>query len=252
MLKSIGSNQAVSLKLFGRYHKGRALRYKSAHLLRRAVGFTLQSLTRAFQPVKSKGKWLALLALFVVCTSCAQDKRPIQGETEFQKELNAEYKDASKSPLKAKDSKNFKGLDFFKFDSTYVIIANFKRTPNEKSFKMKTTTDRRPIYVKYGELSFNLKGEAFKLNIYQNQGLMEKEGFEDYLFLPFLDETNGLESYGGGRYLDARIPIGNTMQIDFNKAYNPYCAYNDKYSCPIVPRKNYLKTRVEAGVKAFN
>nr|WP_241678390.1 DUF1684 domain-containing protein [Algibacter amylolyticus] len=176
----------------------------------------------------------------------------MQGETEFQKELNAEYKDASKSPLKDKDRKNFKGLDFFKFDSTYVVTANFKRTPNEKTFKMKTTTDHRPIYVKYGELSFSLKGEAFKLNIYQNQGLIETEGFEDYLFLPFLDETNGLESYGGGRYLDARIPKGNTMQIDFNKAYNPYCAYNDKYSCPIVPRKNYLKTRVEAGVKAFN
>ena len=62
---------------------------------------------------------------------------------------------------------------------------------------------------------------------------------------------NGLESYGGGRYIDARIPEGDTFIIDFNKAYNPYCAYNDKYSCPIVPRKNYLKTRIEAGVKVF-
>nr|WP_298345481.1 DUF1684 domain-containing protein [uncultured Algibacter sp.] len=188
----------------------------------------------------------------MVSTSCAQKKRPIQGETEFQKEINSDYKDASKSPLKEKDRKNFESLDFFKFDSAYVVIANFKRTPNEKPFKMKTTTARRPIYVKYGELTFNLKGESFKLNIYQNQGLIEKEGYENYLFLPFLDETNGLESYGGGRYIDARIPEGSTMIIDFNKAYNPYCAYNDKYSCPIVPRKNYLKTRIEAGVKAFD
>ncbi|WP_298551245.1 DUF1684 domain-containing protein [uncultured Algibacter sp.] len=187
----------------------------------------------------------------MMCTSCAQKKRPLQGQTEFQKEINADYKDASKSPLKYKDRKNFTSLDFFKFDSTYVVKANFKRTSNEKAFKMKTTTSRLPIYVKYGELTFNLKGKLYKLNIYQNQDLMQEEAYKDYLFLPFLDETNGLESYGGGRYIDAIIPEADTIIIDFNKAYNPYCAYNDKYSCPIVPRKNYLKTRVEAGVKAF-
>mgnify|MGYP000324294413 CR=1 FL=1 len=196
-------------------------------------------------------KNLVIVFLLVSTMSCAQDKRPILGETEFQRKMNADYKDASKSPLKEKDRKIFKGLDFFKFDSTYVVTANFKRTPNEKVFKMKTTTDREPEYVKYGELNFNLKGKNFTLNIYQNQGLMKTKGYKDYLFLPFLDETSGLESYGGGRYIDARLPEGNTMIIDFNKAYNPYCAYNDKYSCPIVPRRNYLKTRVEAGVKVF-
>lgn len=198
-----------------------------------------------------KMKNLILLFLLVNVVGCAQDKRPILGETAYQKEQNAKFKDATISPLKDKDRKDFKGLDFFKFDSTYVVTANFKRTPNEKVFKMKTTTDRTPEYVKYGELNFSLKGKAFTLNIYQNQGLIEEEGFEDYLFLPFLDETNGLESYGGGRYIDTRIPNGDTMIIDFNEAYNPYCAYNDKYSCPIVPRENYLKTRVEAGVKVF-
>jgi len=192
-----------------------------------------------------------LCALLILLLSCSEKKRAIKGDTEFQRELNADYRDATKSPLKDRDRKNFEGLDFFKFDSTFIVKANFKRTPNEKTFKMKTTTDREPIYVQYGELTFNLKGELFKLNIYQNQDLIEKEGFENYLFLPFLDETNGLESYGGGRYIDVRIPESDTMEIDFNTAYNPYCAYNDKYSCPIVPRKNYLKTRIEAGVKAF-
>ena len=98
---------------------------------------------------------------------------------------------------------------------------------------------------------FDLKGKPFKLNIYQNQDLIKKEGFEDYLFLPFLDNTNGEESYGGGRYIDMRIPDGDTIIVDFNSAYNPYCAYNEKYSCPIVPRENYLDTEVRAGVKAF-
>lgn len=194
---------------------------------------------------------IVLFVLSITLISCGQEKRAIKGETEFQRELNAEFKDVTTSPLKDRDRKVFEGLDFFKFDSTFVVKAQFKRTPNEQSFKMKTTTDRLPVYVKYGELGFKLNNENYKLNIYQNLGLMEDEGFEDYLFLPFLDETNGFESYGGGRYIDARIPIDDSIIIDFNKAYNPYCAYNDKYSCPIVPRVNYLKTRIEAGVKVF-
>lgn len=192
-----------------------------------------------------------IIFLMVSSLSCAQDKRPITGETEFQREMNAEYKDASSSPLKEKDLKDFKGLDFFRFDSTFVVSASFKRTPNEKVFKMKTTTNRLPEYVKYGEVTFELKGNSYKLNIYQNQGLKVKEGYEDYLFLPFLDNTNGDESYGGGRYIDLRIPEDNTIEIDFNKAYNPYCAYNERYSCPIVPRENYMDLEVRAGVKAF-
>ncbi|WNH10824.1 DUF1684 domain-containing protein [Thalassobellus suaedae] len=196
-------------------------------------------------------KHLLILLFLVTTLSCAQDKKPLKGETEFQKELNAEYKDATTSPLKDKDRKVFDGLEFFKFDSTYVVKAKLERTPNSKWFNMRTTTSRVSKKRVYGVLSFELQGKQFNLNIYQGKDLMQKEGYEDYLFLPFLDETNGLESYGGGRYLDARIPIGDSIIIDFNKAYNPYCAYNDKYSCPIVPRKNYLNARVEAGVKAF-
>lgn len=192
------------------------------------------------------------LIFLLVCTvACAQDKQALSGETEWQKEMNADFKDASKSPLKKKDLKKFKGLDFFKFDSAYVVTAKLKLTPDAKPFKMKTTTERRPDYVQYGVVTFTLKGNEYQLNIYQNLGLMEEEGYEDYLFLPFLDDTNGEESYSGGRYTEARIPEGETIVIDFNTAYNPYCAYNEKYSCPIVPRENYLPLKVEAGVKAF-
>lgn len=197
-----------------------------------------------------KTVYLLFLGLLFL-TGCAQKKQSIQGDTEFQRELNSEFKDASKSPLKKKDRKDFKGLDFFEFDSTYVVQATFKRATEEKPFKMKTTTDRLPEYIKYGEITFNLKSETFILNVYQNQDLMKEEGFEDYLFLPFLDDTNGDESYGGGRYIDLRFPQGDIMTIDFNTAYNPYCAYNEEYSCPIVPRENYVELEVRAGVKAF-
>jgi uncharacterized protein (DUF1684 family) len=197
-------------------------------------------------------KAFIVLLLSIICfTSCVQDKRPVVGETEFQRKLNAEYKDVTKSPLKDKDRKTFEGLDFFKFDSIYVVTARLERTPDTKFFNMKTTTNRISKERIYGILHFMLHGKAYQLNIYQGQDLMTKGGFEDYLFLPFLDETNGLESYGGGRYIEARIPDDDVMIIDFNSAYNPYCAYNDKYSCPLVPRENYLKMRIEAGVRAF-
>lgn len=188
---------------------------------------------------------------FIFLWGCAQNKQTIQGETEFQRNLNSEFKDASKSPLKDKDRRNFTGIDFFKVDSTFVVQATLTKSTDEKSFQMKTTTDRLPEYIKYGEITFDLKGESYKLNVYQNQELLKEDGYEDYLFLPFLDDTNGDESYGGGRYIDLRMPNGETMIIDFNTAYNPYCAYDEKYSCPIVPRENYLDIEVKAGVMAF-
>lgn len=191
-----------------------------------------------------------LLGFLFLC-SCATDKQPIQGETEFQRNLNAEFKDASKSPLKKKDRRAFKALDFFKVDSLYVVQAIFTKSTDQKPFQMKTTTDRLLTYVKYGEISFKLKDGSHTLSVYQDQDLMNEEGFEDYLFLPFLDDTNGDETYGGGRYIDLRIPDGDIITIDFNAAYNPYCAYNEAYSCPIVPRENYVDVEVRAGVKAF-
>src|SRR5690606_9644083 len=97
------------------------------------------------------------------------------------------------------------GLDFFKVDSTYVVTARLKLTPDSKWFNMRTTTSRVSKERVFGVLSFELKGKTYQLNVYQGQENMKKEGFEDYLFLPFLDETNGLESYGGGRYIDLKI-----------------------------------------------
>lgn len=196
-------------------------------------------------------KQLTILLVLVTALSCAQGKKAIPGETEFQKEINSEYKDASTSPLKDKDRKLFEGLDFFKFDVTYVVTATLKTTPDTEYFDMLTTTSRVSPERVYGVLTFSLKGKTYTLNVYQGRELIKKEGLEDYLFLPFLDNTNGEASYGGGRYIDLRIPEGDTIEIDFNKAYNPYCAYNDKYSCPIVPRENYLDIEIKAGVKAF-
>ena len=193
-------------------------------------------------------KILFLLLLLNVVTISAQEL----SSKEFQQILNKEYGDKEESPLTEEDFKTFKGLDFYPINEKLIVEARFVRTPEEKVFKMKTTGTRTPEYVKYGELHFKLDNREFKLNLYQNIDLIKKEGFADHLFLPFSDLTCGKESYIGGRYIDMRIPKGETVLLDFNKAYNPYCAYNHKYSCPIVPLENDLPLEILAGVKKFH
>lgn len=197
-------------------------------------------------------KLVLIVLLCVTSLSCAQDKLPLLGETDHQREQNAKFKDALKSPLTEKDRKTFRALDFYKVDSAFVVIASFKRTEGEKPFPMKTSTSRRPMYIKYGELTFKIKGQAHKLDIYQNVDSAKREDYDGSLFLPFTDFTSGDGSYGGGRYLDTSLPKDNKLILDFNKAYNPYCAYSDRYSCPVPPRKNRIKERIEAGVKAYD
>ena len=89
------------------------------------------------------------------------------------------------------------------------------------------------------------------MNLYQSLDLKKIEEYKDALFLPFTDLTSGVDSYGGGKYIDLKIPQGTTITIDFNRAYNPYCAYNHKYSCPIPPQENDLAIEIRAGVKKF-
>ncbi|WP_083832439.1 DUF1684 domain-containing protein [Flavobacterium sp. ACAM 123] len=170
----------------------------------------------------------------------------------FQKEINAEYTDAITSPLTKEDLVSFTTLDFYPINEKYFVVAQFTRTENEKPFGMKTSTDREPLYVKYGEVEFTIDGKALKLNVYKNIELSKKKEYKNYLFLPFSDLTSGNESYIGGKYIDLKTPKGNTIAIDFNRSYNPYCAYNYKYSCPKVPLDNDLNIAIKAGVKKFH
>lgn len=200
-------------------------------------------------------KNLLLLCLMTALCSCnSQGKRALIGKTEYQQKLNASYKDASKSPLKKKDLKGFKGLDFFPVDSTFIVIATLVKTKNAPTFEMATTTDRKPLYKEYGTLNFTLKGTACELTIYRSQDDLRDEKYKDYLFLPFTDATSSNESYGGGRYMDVMTTSENTdgtIELNFNNTYNPYCAYNAKYSCPLTPRKNHLEVEIKAGIMVF-
>ena len=192
------------------------------------------------------------LLIFLLFSTMTFAQKDLSSAEKFQSDLNKSYADSLKSPLTKEDLKAFKGLDYFSINEKYIVEATFIRTKKEKPFGMKTTTSRTPLYKKYGELHFEIDGTALKLNVYQNIDLSKKPGYEDYLFLPFSDLTCGKESYIGGRYVDMKIQKGKTWTIDFNKAYNPYCAYNYEYSCPIVPLENDLDVEILAGVKKFH
>lgn len=198
--------------------------------------------------------FLIVLLTLLFLGSCSPEKETFDDYTaeikDFQYTLNKEFSDKNESPLTAKDLKKFTGLPYFKIDSAYRISAYFAPEENPKVFAMPTTTDRLPLYKKFGVATFELGGKKHSLSVYQNQELIQQPEYRDHLFIPFTDQTNGEETYGGGRYIDVTIPIGDTLIIDFNKAYNPYCAYNADYSCPIPPKENQLSVPIKAGVKA--
>ncbi|MBU2650341.1 MAG: DUF1684 domain-containing protein [Bacteroidetes bacterium] len=193
---------------------------------------------------------LLLISLFIFISTLTYSQSEAENEiNQFRLELNKHFADTASSPLPEAEKATFRGLDLYPIDLKYRISAELIRTPGEDPFGMATTTERLPVYVKYGEAHFNLHGKDIILNIYQNIKLTESEEYRDYLFLPFNDLTNGEETYGGGRYIDLKIPAGDTIIIDFNQAYNPYCAYNHKYSCPVPPRENRMEVEIRAGVK---
>ncbi len=196
-----------------------------------------------------------LLILLISLTGCSQKKEIFDNYTasvkDFQHELNTKYADEEDSPLTKEDLKEFKALDFFPIDSTFRIVAKFELNKNPTFFEMPTNTDRKPVYKTYGTATFTINGKDLELHIYQNQDLIKKPEYKNHLFIPFTDLTNSNGTYGGGRYIDLEIPEGTTIVIDFNRAYNPYCAYNHNYSCPIPPRENDLSVAIKAGVKAF-
>ena len=189
-------------------------------------------------------------ALLISLIAAAQDCTKEHAQA-FQKQINSEYANPKESPLLKEDIKNFRSLEFYPIDLAYCVQAKLVRTPDEKPFNMPTTTERKPRYRKYGELHFTLKGKQCKLDVFQSIDLIKLEEYKDYLFLPFTDLTSGNGSYGGGRYIDLKIPESDTIMVDFNTAYNPYCAYNHKYSCPIPPEQNDIMLEIRAGVKEF-
>ena len=180
---------------------------------------------------------------FILLTSCVAAQK-----TSFESEILAFQKNYVDSHEVVKgDDRKF--LQFYPVDKKYLVKAKFERIIDSIGFDMNTSSGMKKKYIKYGILSFKVNDTLAQLYIYQSRDLMVKEKYKDYLFIPFGDATTGFESYGGGRYLECNIPdIKNGyVTIDFNKAYNPYCAYTTGYNCPIPPMENLLRISIRSG-----
>jgi uncharacterized protein (DUF1684 family) len=198
---------------------------------------------------------LPVLALFLLLATplAAQVPEPqwMDSLQAYWDRTNAEYRDTAHTPLPPEARAHFTELERYAPDPAFRVTATFKPKQG-KDFEMVTTTTRRPMYRSVGTLSFTLKGRKCRLQVYQNIDLVKKPEYLNYLFVPFTDPTNGEATYGGGRYLDLQGPLGREVELDFNRAYNPYCAYGGRYSCPVPPEENHLEVPVEAGVKKFD
>ncbi len=147
------------------------------------------------------------------------------------------------SPLTREQRKDFHGLQYFPENDSLRLEVKVDEFENKQKFEMQTSTGDVQVYEKFGKFSFEVDGEHAELTIYRSE-----HGF----FLPFVDILAGKETYPAGRYLDLEPLPGGHFIVDFNIAYNPYCAYNEMWSCPITPAENRLKVAIRAGEKLFH
>jgi len=171
-------------------------------------------------------KFTLMLLLISAFAFSQKEKKQISEIMKFQKELNTGYTNKKETPLRGDNYTKFRKHPFFPIDLKYRIEAQFARTQNAVAFEIPTSSGDSQPYREFGKATFAIDGATYILTVYQSLNLIHTAGYEDYLFLPFRDETNGKETYGGGKYIDLRIPDGNEIIIDFNQSYQPYCAYN--------------------------
>ncbi len=192
------------------------------------------------------------LSLIIFCIAFAiqvQAQNANQAYIDSLKDFRNHYIESHE--IVKKDNKQF--LQFFPIDPAYNVTCKFERIENDKWFSMSTSGKSKQIYRRYGKLTFSIHDTTLHLFVYQSQSLMTNKEYKDYLFIPFTDVTSGIESYGGGRYLEYYIGDikNNSLQLDFNKAYNPYCAYTTGYNYPIPPKENDLPVAILAGEKNY-
>ena len=193
-------------------------------------------------------KILLLIPIFLTFEATAQTYQ--ETLKKHRQEYKEEFLKVKTSPVKAEDMQYF---DFFEIDSTFRVRCKFTKTDSQSTFIIPTVDGIQKEYLKYGILNFEIGSKKLILNVYRSLDLVRVPKYQNYLFIPFKDATSGKETYGGGRYLNMETTDiqGDTVILDFNKAYNPYCAFGDGYSCPIPPKENHLKARIEAGEKNF-
>jgi uncharacterized protein len=160
----------------------------------------------------------------------------------FRKQKNTFFKQHPQSPLTPEQRKQFTGLDYFPPHPGLDLDVEIEEFTTKETVQMQTSTGSVQTYLKFGRFQFEVDDETVELVLYYSQQ-------NGHFFLPFMDATNGTETYSAGRYLDPQPIEAGRFHIDFNLAYAPYCAYNDRWTCPIPPMENRLTVRIEAGEK---
>lgn len=154
--------------------------------------------------------------------------------------------------VKGKERKLFR---FYAADETYNVRCKFEALQDTTVMHMKTSGKTIPVkdFIRYGKLIFSIHDTMLQLTVFQSVSLKENAQYKNYLFVPFTDITTGDETYGSGRYIDILTTdiVNNSAVLDFNKSYNPYCAYTTGYNCPVPPKENYLAVAIKAGEKTF-
>lgn len=164
---------------------------------------------------------------------------------EFRREKDDYFRTSRRSPLSAEQKASFRGLRYFPASEQWVFDVPLDRYASPKKVYLTTNTGEAQEYLNIGQVHFSVGGEGVTLQVYQSTR-------EDDYFIPFVDATAPEETYGAGRYLEPELVKEGWLRLDFNRAYNPYCAYNDLWSCPIPPVENRLKIRIEAGEMKFH
>jgi uncharacterized protein len=166
----------------------------------------------------------------------------------FREKRNLFFKEDPQSPLKESERKTFKGLPYYPIDLRYAMIGSIERysiDPRPIYAHLPTSKGTEKKYVKYGRFKFGWTGKEYVLQIYRPLGGGEP-------FLPFKDKTSEADTYPKGRYLFIETMPGGKVLIDFNRAYNPFCEYNEKYTCTFAPEENWLGIAIRAGEKRFH
>ena len=161
----------------------------------------------------------------------------------FRAEKDDFYARHPQSPLTPAQKRGFNGLNYFPENTALRLEVDVETSSASESIQIQTTGGQPQSYQRFGRFKFVVDGQPAELIIYKN---------ENGYFLPFVDSLAGKETYPAGRYLEPeKLPSGKFL-VDFNLAYNPYCAYNEQWSCPITPAENRLKVAIRAGEKIFN
>ncbi len=193
---------------------------------------------------------ILLVAIVMYSVSSGPDDQTYLEDIKKEREEKDDFMKNSESSPFGKERISFDSLKYFTPDLKFRIAANLQPVENKKVLVLPTSTDEENRYLEYAWVEFELEGIKCKLLVLE---VMASGPTRGTLFLAFADETSAKETYGAGRYLDIKkVPGASTILLDFNRAYNPYCAYVDNFSCPLPPRENILKIRVPAGEKSYH